>query len=162
VKNAEEANSRTYRDKTWEWYKSTAYTRLEPKGAVIFIMTRWHEDDLTYRLLKNMHNGRGEQWEVINLSAIAEDNDLLGRKPGEPLWPGRYNLKELNRIKDNTGSYWWNALYIQRPQSPEGNLLKRSWLNYYQHHELPNIESLDIYQSWDLAISTKETADYTV
>ena len=162
VKNAEEANSQTYRDKTWEWYQSTAYTRLEPKGAIILIMTRWHEDDLAGRLLKHMQNGTGEKWEVINLPAIAEENDLLGRKPGEPLWPERYDLKELNRIKDTTGSYWWSALYQQRPQPPEGGLLKRSWIKYYQPHELPHLEELDIYQAWDLAISTKETADYTV
>jgi predicted phage terminase large subunit-like protein len=162
VKNAEEANSQTYRNRTWEWYQSTAYTRLEPQGAVILIMTRWHEDDLAGRLLKNMTTDTGEQWDVINLPAIAEENDLLERKPGEVLWSGRYNLTELSRIKGNTGSYWWNALYQQRPQPPGGGLLKRSWLNYYQHQEIPSLEELSIYQSWDLAISTKETADFTV
>lgn len=162
VKNAEEANSQTYRDKTWEWYQSTAYTRLEPQGAVILIMTRWHEDDLAGRLLKNMQNKHGEKWEIINLPAIAEENDLLNRKPGAPLWPGRYNLVELNRIKETTGSYWWSSLYQQRPQPPGGGLLKRSWINYYQTNELPRLDELNIYQAWDLAISTKETADYTV
>lgn len=162
VKNAEEANSQTYRNRTWEWYQSTAYTRLEPQGSVILIMTRWHEDDLAGRLLKNMQNGTGEDWEIINLPAIAEGHDLLGRKLGEPLWPERYNLKELKRIKDTTGSYWWSSLYQQRPQPPSGGLLKRSWLNYYQPHEMPSMGSLDIYQAWDLAISTKETADFTV
>lgn len=161
IKNAEEANSQTYRDKTWEWYQSTAYTRLEPNGAVIIIMTRWHEDDLAGRLLNSMENN-GDKWDVINLPAIAEDNDLLGRKPGEPLWPERYNLQELNHIKETTGSYWWSSLYQQRPQPLGGGLLKRSWLNYYQHNELPDLEELDIYQSWDLAISTRETADFTV
>ncbi|NMO09500.1 phage terminase large subunit [Methanobacterium subterraneum] len=162
VKNAEEANSQTYRNRTWDWYQSTAYTRLEPNGSVILIMTRWHEDDLAGRLLKNMHNVTGEDWEVINLPAIAENNDLLGRKYGEPLWPERYGLNELNRIKVTTGSYWWNSLYQQRPQPPGGGLLKSSWLNYYQHPEIPDLDDLDVYQAWDLAISTKETADFTV
>ena len=161
IKNAEEANSQTYREKTWGWYKSTAYTRLEPNGAVILIMTRWHEDDLAGRLLKTMDN-KGERWEVINLPAIAEDNDMLGRKSGEALWPGRYSLKELHRIKDTTGSYYWSALYQQRPQPPGGGLLKQSWINYYKKDEIPPSEDLDIYQAWDLAISTRETADYTV
>ena len=162
VKNAEEANSQTYRDKTWEWYQSTAYTRLEPNGSIILIMTRWHEDDLAGRILHQIEQGKGEQWEVINLPAIAEDHDILGRNIGEPLWPGRYDLNELERIKYTTGSYWWSALYQQRPQPPEGGLLKRSWIKYYQPNELPQLEELSIYQAWDLAISTKETADYTV
>ena len=161
IKNSEEANSQTYRDKTWEWYQSTAYTRLEPNGAVILIMTRWHEDDLAGRLLKAMNNN-GEQWEVVNLPAIAEDNDMLGRKSGEALWPGRYSLNELNRIKGTTGSYYWSALYQQRPQPPGGGLLKSSWLDYYNPGDLSNTDEMDIYQAWDLAISTRETADYTV
>ena len=162
VKNAEEANSQAYRDKTWEWYQSTAYTRLEPKGAIILIMTRWHEFDLAGRLINNMQKISGEQWEIVSLPAIAEEDDLLGRKPGQPLWPGRFDLKELQRIKETTGSYWWSSLYQQRPQPPEGGLLKRSWIKYYQSNELPQLSQLDIYQAWDLAISTKETADYTV
>ena len=162
VKNAEEANSATYRNKIWEWYKSTAYTRLEPDGSIILIMTRWHEDDLAGRILHQIDEGKGEKWEIINLPAIAEDHDILDRKVGEPLWPRRYDLKKLLDIKYNTGSYWWSAMYQQRPQPPEGGLLKRSWIKYYQPYEIPDLEELDIYQGWDLAISTKETADYTV
>ncbi|WP_286475722.1 phage terminase large subunit [Methanobacterium sp. CWC-01] len=162
VKNAEEANSQSYRRNSWEWFKSTAYTRLEPNGAVILIMTRWHEDDLAGRLIRQMQNENGEVWDVLNLPALAEEDDLLGRKPGEALWPGRYDINELQRIKDTTGSYWWSALYQQRPQPPEGGLLKRSWIKHYQPHELPPLDSLRVYQAWDLAISTRETADYTV
>lgn len=162
VKNSEEANSQTYRDKTWEWYQSTAYTRLEPHGSIILIMTRWHEDDLAGRIIKKMQNNKSEQWEIINLPAIAEEKDLLNRKPDEPLWPERFDLKELYRIKETTGSYYWSALYQQRPQPPGGGLLKRSWIKYYEQNELPPLEELRVYQSWDLAISTKETADYTV
>ena len=162
VKNPEEATGQTYRDKTYEWYQSTAYTRLEPKGAVILIMTRWHEDDLAGRILNSMNELNGEQWEVINLPAIADERDILGRNPGEPLWPERYNIKELNRIKATTGSYWWSSLYQQRPQPPEGGILKRSWIKHYQPYELPPLNELSIYQAWDLAISQKETADYTV
>lgn len=162
VKNYEAANSQTYRDKSWEWYQSTAYTRLEPDGAIILIMTRWHEDDLAGRLINNMQMDSGEQWDVINLPAIAEENDMLGRKPGEPLWPRRYGLRELQRIKYTIGSYWWSSQYQQQPQPPGGGLLKRNWIKYYQPNELPDIDELDIYQAWDLAISTKETADYTV
>ncbi len=162
VKNSEESNSQLYRNKTWEWYQSTAYTRLEPQGAIILIMTRWHEDDLAGRILKNMENNIHETWEIINLPAIAEENDIIGRKPGESLWPKRFGLKDLNNIKYTIGSYNWSALYQQRPQPSGGGLLKRSWINYYEQQEIPPLEDLDVYQSWDLAISTKETADYTV
>ncbi len=96
-------------------------------------MTRWHEDDLAGRILKQIEHGSGEHWEIINLPAIAEDHDILGRKIGEPLWPERYDLKELERIKYTTGSYWWSALYQQRPQPPEGGLLKLSWIKHYNH-----------------------------
>jgi predicted phage terminase large subunit-like protein len=162
VKNAEEANSQTYRNRTWDWYQSTAYTRLEPNGSIILIMTRWQEDDLAGRILHQIKQYKGEQWEIINLPAIAEEQDQVGRKPGEPLWPERYDLKELERIKCTTGSYWWSSLYQQRPQPPGGGLLKRFWLNYYQPDGIPLRDELDIYQAWDLAISTRETADYTV
>jgi predicted phage terminase large subunit-like protein len=72
------------------------------------------------------------------------------------------HLNELLKKKVVEGSYWWSALYQQRPQPPGGGLLKRSWIKHYQPQELPSIEELSIYQAWDLAISTKETADYTV
>ena len=73
VKNAEEAYSPVQREKLWDWYQSTAFTRLEPNGAIILVMTRWHEDDLAGRLLKQEPG----QWEVVSLPALAEADDLL-------------------------------------------------------------------------------------
>ena len=157
VKNSEQAHSQTFRDKAKEWYNSTAYTRLEPDGAVILIQTRWHEDDLGGWLIADSD----EDWTVIDLPAIAiEDNDALGRKAGDPLWPDRFNLKRLEEIKKQVGSYWFSAMYQQQPQPPEGGILKRSWLQYYD--KLPGSSSNSVtYTGWDLAISEKETADYT-
>ena len=84
VKNAMDANSQTMRERTWEFYISTAYTRLNPgKPSIILIMTRWHADDLSSRLLNSMEDGSGDEWEVVNFPAFAEDDDILGRKPGE-------------------------------------------------------------------------------
>src|SRR5207244_2242627 len=91
VKNAEQAQSKTVREKHWEWYRSTAYSRLEPGGAVVIVMTRWHEDDLVGRLLAEAE-AEGERWEILRLPALAEEADPLGRAPGEPLWPERYPL----------------------------------------------------------------------
>jgi predicted phage terminase large subunit-like protein len=151
VKNAEQANSVTYREKAKDWYKSTAFTRLEPDGAVILIQTRWHEDDLGGWLLSEFE----DDWTIINFPAI-NDN-------GEALWPDRYNINRLNEIKRTVGEYWFNAMYQQTPQPAEGGILKRSWIQYYDpktNYEFNN-SILTVYTGWDLAISQKETADYT-
>lgn len=144
VKNAQEALSATYRDRTWEWYQSTAYTRLEPGGSIILILTRWHEDDLAGRILNNPVEG--EEWRVVSFPAIAEDHDILGRAPGEALWPERYSVADLLRIKEAVGSHWWEALYQQHPSSMEGNMFRREWWRYWEHR--PVCE--EVIQSWDM------------
>jgi predicted phage terminase large subunit-like protein len=157
VKNAEQANSPTYRDKAKEWYNSTAYTRLTPTGKVILIQTRWHEDDLGGWIL----NESNDDWKIIDLPAIAtEDNDALGRKPGEALWPEMWPLTKLQQNKKQLGEYWFSAMYQQQPQPLEGGILRRAWLNYYD--TIPGgLSNAVKYTGWDLAISQKETADYT-
>ena len=123
IKNAEDAASDTLRSKTFDWYESTAKTRLEPGGRQLLIMTRWHQDDLAGRLLLQMEGG-GDDWDVVCLPAIAEQDEHfdgeLFRSEGEALWPARYPVTELQRIKSGTRPYWWNALYQQRPTAPEG------------------------------------------
>jgi len=74
VKNRAEAESVTYRDRVWEWFNDDIYTRMEPNAAIILIQTRWHEDDLAGRLLKEMEDG-GEQWDVVSLPALAESEN---------------------------------------------------------------------------------------
>lgn len=123
VKNREEANSETYRQKVWDWYTDDLYTRLEPGGAIILIMTRWHEDDLAGRILDS---DDGQSWEVVNLPAEAEEDDELGRDVGEALCPERFDLKDLARIKRVLGNSYY-ALYQQRPVAPEGEMFKRAW-----------------------------------
>ena len=73
VKSRAEAESQSYRDRVWEWFNDDVYTRLEPDGAVILIQTRWHEDDLAGRLIRQMNNGEGEHWEIISLPALEEE-----------------------------------------------------------------------------------------
>jgi predicted phage terminase large subunit-like protein len=149
-KNAEEANSKRIRDKVWDWFQSTLYTRLEPDGSLIIIQTRWHHDDLVGRILSS---NEGEQWTAINFPAIAEEDDVLGRKAGEPLWPERFDIETLERIKKTIGSYWWNALYQQRPSPEEGAIFKRAWWQFYK--VMPDRFD-EVIQSWDM--SFKETA----
>lgn len=170
VKNAEEANSPTFRKRAWAWFQAVAYTRLEPNGSIVLVMTRWHQDDLAGRLLEAAKAG-GEQWEEIRLPAIAEKNDPLGRAPGEALWPARYNREALARIKKAVGSYVWSALYQQRPSPETGLHMKREWFRYYTEpspgqfvlgsHGTVGRHNLVTFATVDLATSEEDEADYT-
>ena len=118
VKNAEEAASPTYRAKTWEWYTSTAYTRLEPDASIVLIQTRWHMDDLAGRILEQAKQG-GEKWTVLNMPALDAE--------GNALWPERFNAERLAQIRRTIGERWFAALYQQNPIPMEGNMFKREW-----------------------------------
>lgn len=135
-KNWQEAGSPTVRDSVWEWYKSTLRTRLAPGGAIIVIMTRWHEDDLVARLVKAAEDG-GESWKVINLPALCEQpqGDLMGRKSGDALWPEMFPVQELSLTKAALGGYLWNALYQQRPRPEAGAIFKRQTFRYFEQDE---------------------------
>lgn len=126
VKSREEAESEAYRERVWEWY-GDLYTRLEPGGAIILILTRWHEDDVAGRLLAEMAAG-GEAWTTVNLPGLAEEGDPLQRTPGEALCRDRYDEEALQRIKGVLGSYAFSALYQGSPRPREGNLFKWAWM----------------------------------
>src|SRR5208337_1910009 len=121
IKSAEDARSATFRRSLQDWYESVAYTRLEPGGAVVIIATRWHEADLVGWLLKE-HPSEG--WKVICLPAIAEQNEGW-RGEGDALWPSRFPIETLARIREAIGSAAWTALYQQRPAPEEGGIFKR-------------------------------------
>ncbi|MBX3243770.1 MAG: phage terminase large subunit [Acidobacteria bacterium] len=158
VKNRSEAESRAYRESTWDWFNDDIYTRLEPRAAMILIQTRWHEDDLAGRLLKEMADG-GEEWEILSLSALAEeDNDRLGRNKGEALCPERYDRDTLLNIKRKLGSYAFSALYQQRPVPRDGGLFKRKWFGRIVDAAPKGLRWC---RAYDLAVSTKTTADFT-
>lgn len=160
IKGAEQSHSVTIRNKHWDWYRSEAYTRLAPGGRIILTLTRWHEDDLAGRILKDSQ-ATGEQWEILRLPAIAEDDgDMLGRQPGEPLWPERFPLDRLLEIKATLGSYWWSALYQQRPAPSEGNIFKKAWFKYYRPAELGNKKFDEVVQSWDMAFKGGSSSAY--
>lgn len=154
VKNREEAESPTYRDRVWDWYTDDLYTRLEPGAALILIMTRWHEDDLAGRILAS---DRASDWTIVNLPALAEANDPLGRAEGIALCPERYDEAALAGIREVLGSRSFAALYQQRPQPAEGALFKREWFTTVDTAP----DGLRWGRYWDLAASTKTSADYT-
>jgi predicted phage terminase large subunit-like protein len=153
VKGREEADSETYRRRLKDWYRSVAYTRLMPGGAVIIMNTRWHHDDLAGWLLKD-HKSEG--WQVLSLPAVAEDCDPLGRAIGEALWPDDYPLEALARIKEQSGSREWSALYQQQPTPEEGSIFKIDWFRRYR--ELPQYPDLLVH-SWDTGIKDEEIND---
>ena len=136
-KNMEEAESQVNRDKVWEWYTSTFYTRLEDNAGILITMTRWHEDDLVGRLLDSMESDpNADQWELFSLPAIQTQSPKVElpedkRKPGEPLWPDKYPVDRLLTIKSTLGTRQFSALYQQEPSPEEGQLVQRDWWKFY-------------------------------
>jgi predicted phage terminase large subunit-like protein len=154
----EDADSEVIREKIWDWYRGDIIGRLKPSGRIVLIQTRWHEDDLSGRILDAMAAG-GDRWEVVSLPAIAEADDPLGRVPGEPLWPEWESLDQLNRKRLIVGARDWSALYQQRPAPEDGDFFKREWLRPYE--KAPPIETLRVYGGSDYAV-TADGGDYTV
>lgn len=155
LKDRKSAESPNTRDNIFDWYASTAYTRLAPGGGVLLTLTRWHEDDLAGRLLEKMASNDGDKWEIINYPAIAEE-DEPHRKKGEALHPERYDIDALARIKRAIGSYEWEALYQQHPSSKKGGIFKKDWFRRY--YTIPKVFDFVI-QSWDFTFDDTDTSD---
>ena len=119
-KDRAQANSSTFRNGAWDWYTNVAETRMMEGGRQLVMATRWHEDDLIGRLLSSP---TGHEWTVLRLPLYAEENDCLGRIPGELLWPGG-NLP----IPQNLSPRDFAALYQQRPEPDDGSVFKRAWM----------------------------------
>lgn len=146
LKDRAEADSERRRDTVWSWYSSTVLSRF-PK-AIIVVQTRWHEDDLTGRLLEEQAKG-GDQWTILELPAISPD--------GKALWPDFYPLEALERVKRASIPRDWSALYQQRPTPDEGAYFKRDWFRWYT--EKP--KQLRVYGASDYAV-TDGGGDWTV
>lgn len=170
-KDREEADSETMRERAWEWWVSTARTRREPGATVVLIQTRWHEDDLAGRLLAQKE---GDEWELISFPAIAEEHDVLGRRPGEALWPERYPVEDLE-VTRRVDSREWSAMYQQRPSPAGGSVFRREHFRYFRESERGYVldgggaearvvprESCWVGQTCDTAMVDKTTADWTV
>ncbi len=168
VKGREDAESATIRDKTWEAYLNDLRTRLKPNGWIAIIQTRWHEDDLSGRILPDHWNGesgwvmskQGEPWFVICLQAQCElEGDPLGRNIGDWLWTDWFTPEHWEREKRVQGSRNWEALYQQRPKPLDGSIFKRSWVNRYS---TPPAEFLRVTFSLDTAYKPNEVNDPSV
>lgn len=164
----EEAFSQTQRQAVNEWYSNTLYSRLNDKqrGCIVLIMQRLHEDDLVGHLLEQ------EQWEVVSLPAIAEQDEkhlvetpygksLFTRKAGELLHPERESRTTLEQIRRTLGEYNFAGQYQQMPAPAGGGMIKAEWFMTYTPSELP--ETFDqIVQSWDTANKVTELSDFSV
>jgi len=170
IKNREEAESKLMRDKVYDWYTSTLYTRLQGHGAVIVILTRWHDDDLAGKLLyeDEQRRERGEQtedWEVLKFPAFATHDEDWGegitRKEGDVLWPRFFSKEKMLDTKDMVGLYDWASLYQQDPVLAETQEFNTDMFHYFTDEDIKD-KNLTYYTMVDPAISQKESADNTV
>lgn len=155
IRSRKDAASKTVRDSTYSWYTDDIFTRMEPDSRIVLIMTLWHEDDLAGRIQQFE-----DDWTIIKLPALAEENDPLGRRIGEALCPARFSRDQLLEIKAVMGRSFF-ALYQQRPQEQEGEFFKASW--FHKIDRLPEPEEEDRFEYvrfWDKAATTD--GDYTV
>lgn len=176
------AHSSAARQSVWEWYTANATTRLEPPSLVIVVQTRWHQDDLTGRLLSHDHEGDPEEWEQIIIPAIAETDDVLGREVGEPLRSPlvpeetrEQAVARFTQIKRDVGSYTWAALYQQSPSPAQGAIFNIGWWRYWtldpaKATEDGRVRLIDadllrrgrVIDSWDATFKDTASSDYVV
>lgn len=157
IKNRQEANSETVRKKIYDWYSSTAYTRLSPIGGVIMMCTRWHLDDLIGKVLSDKNQ---KPFHVISYPAIAE-HDEPHRKQGEALHPERFSLEILNEIKSTLSTADWLSLYQQKPVPEGGAIFETSKLRHYDESSEPKRFD-QIVGSWDMTFKENKTSDFVV
>jgi len=148
-------------EKAYEWYTFGARTRLMPGGRVAIIQTRWHMDDLTGRVVRDMtQNDRADEFEVIEFPAILETSDKKTGKPiQKPLWPEFFDLDALLRTKASMPVFQWNAQYQQEPTAEEAAIVKREWWSIWTKEDPPKCEY--IIMSLDSAAEKHNRADFT-
>lgn len=168
-KSKQVAYSPAERKKISEWYFTDIVPRLLPGGVIVIIATRWHEEDLTGEILRKSAAGDIEPFELISLTAICEDpeNDPMGRKYGEALWPSQYPVSKLMEIKgglvDATGdAAEWNALFQQRPKPAQSGEVNLNWFERHDNEGLPSDQEYLTVASFDTAGTVGERSDFTV
>ncbi|MCP5361376.1 MAG: phage terminase large subunit [Hyphomicrobiales bacterium] len=159
-----QAESTTARQTVHEWFDQSFLTRLDDKkqGAIVVVMQRLHEEDLSGYLLQKP----GKRWEHLCLPAIAEAPAYYAmgalefiRAPGELLHPAREGETELQNTRQELGSMAFAAQYQQQPLPPEGELFRPHWI---QRYTTPPEAPEHIVQSWDTAIKAGKQHDFSV
>ena len=138
-------------DKVYEWYTSGPRQRLQPSAAIVIVMTRWAQRDLTGQVLKSAAQRAGEDWEVIEFPAILPS--------GTPLWPEFWPLEELEALRAELPNSKWQAQYQQNPVGNESAIVKRDWWKWWEKDDPPRCDY--ILQTWDTAFEKNQRADYS-
>lgn len=138
-------------DKVEEWYTSGPRQRLQPGGAIVIVMTRWAQRDLTGQVLKSAAQRGGDEWEVIEFPAILPS--------GNPLWPQFWSLQELEALREELPNAKWQAQYQQNPVGNESAIVKRDWWQWWEEDDPPQCEF--ILQTWDTAFEKHQRADFS-
>lgn len=175
VKDREEADSEVMRERAWNWWTDTSSARLAPGAPVLVIQTRWHDDDLSGRMLAAED---GHLWKTLNIPALADhdpnngESDPLGREPGEWLVSTRGRTPaQWEAIRTRVGSRTWESLYQGRPTPASGGMFRRDWWVRYDYplwitydngvHYVPG-DDVDMCLSWDLTFKDTSTSDFVV
>lgn len=167
LKDRAAAESKTMRDRCWDFWENVAKVRLSSRGRVVVILTRWHTDDLAGRLEKNEPG----EWRVVRIPAIAEDDDPLGREPGEELRSAQARKPGYFRqLAKSLSSYVWTSLFQQRPTQASGGIfLRGDWRFWEPTRDGIRVDDLEVmlrdchrFITMDLATSTRTSADWTV
>jgi predicted phage terminase large subunit-like protein len=163
LKDRLEADSPTIREHLWNWFNQVVMTRLmDERGRALIVSTRWHMDDLVGRLTdpaNDLYNQEeAKRWKIINLPALAEENDVLGRRKGEPLWPGRFGREYLLNLQ-KADARGFAALYQNRPTPEGGAFFKAEHIKTYRPNQLP--KKLRYYVASDHAVSLLQGRDRT-
>ncbi len=165
VKGSEDADSEKEVRKQIDRYQTDISTRAMDRCGKLIMMTRWSNMDIAgYVQEKARQNPEADQWEVLKFPAIATDNDILGRKPGDPLCPRRFPLKRLRKDRAGKSAKAWSALYQQNPVPETGGFFEASDIEacVTPLSKYPDIAELNVYISGDFAIGTKAKNDFTV
>jgi predicted phage terminase large subunit-like protein len=154
-------------DKAYEWFTFGARTRLMPHGRIAIVQTRWHLDDLTGRVVRDMsQNELADKYEVVEFPAILDVERKVGVGKNakvltteKPLWPEFFDLDALYRTKASMPVFQWNAQYQQKPTAEEAAMVKREWWKEWPHEDPPSCEY--IIMTLDAAAEKNNRADYT-
>jgi len=161
IKDAIEANSETTRQNHWDWYDTVFTTRLHNESQQLLTFTRWHEDDLAGRLLEI----EGDDWEVVNLPALYEDNenawDLDPREEGQCLWPERHSQERMEDKRDKNPRTF-SALYQQRPSPEDGLIISIEDFQYYDPALIKVKDFSEMIQTWDCSFKGLKSSDWVV
>jgi len=156
IKSWAEAESLASRDALYDWYRAELTARLKPRGRIVLIMTRWHDDDLAARIVRTQ-----KQWSTLSLPALAGPNDEHGRAENEALWPEWQTKEDLDRIRRDVGEVVFAAMYQQQPIKTGTKTFKIDKIKFL---DAP-IDPIRTIRAWDFA-STEANGtndpDYTV